>query len=223
MKSCLVLSTMLYVVSNSFSGLAQEISTLTLPGFGLNPVPTSGAGTATAIGTADDGSETTYLYSEVDVFTATLNLDSETVTTTVTFSPEGTLVASASGFRLVIGVPSDVGSGALSTAAVEQLISPQGKINCTYIDETSGQCIVEGFAATNPPLDFGGTLTTAVTTTMTGSVRTGFLQVEVPATSTFPAIVATQSSDANNGDRSNMSVHSQLILVTVGVVLKLLI
>ncbi|THU99209.1 hypothetical protein K435DRAFT_855887 [Dendrothele bispora CBS 962.96] len=108
-----------------------------------------------AIGTAADGSETTFLYHEVDIVTGQVS----GVATTTTGTIDATLINSASGFKLSISTNIPVPSASDTVIAFDV-------IGCDSTGENSGVCsqigIVEDRTMT----------TTVVQSTQSGSAST---------------------------------------------------
>ncbi|KAK7457818.1 hypothetical protein VKT23_010160 [Stygiomarasmius scandens] len=131
------------------------------------------------IGTADGGSGTTYRYEEVDILS--IEIAGSTVMTTV--SAEGTLVASASGYKLSFAVPLPSEGGLSDGKEI-------GIQDCEFIDETTGRC------SAAIVLEAQGITTTAAAFTTTGTALTTVLAA---------ASGAADGGGSNNGDPNSGS------------------
>ncbi|KAJ3744480.1 hypothetical protein DFH05DRAFT_1525531 [Lentinula detonsa] len=140
------------------------------------------------LGTASDGSETTYIYNEIDSGDAALFGDAQTGTEVVTTS--FTMIASASGFRIP-----DVAS----MSAV-----------CTLESSDSGGCVYIA------PADVGGT--SLVTVTETGLPVSFYevaisaaTQAASGSSSGSPSAATSGTAGAQNGVASNQQINLCLL------------
>ncbi|KAJ3794621.1 hypothetical protein GGU11DRAFT_795466 [Lentinula aff. detonsa] len=147
------------------------------------------------LGTASDGSETTYIYNEIDSGDAALFGDAQTGTEVVTTS--FTMIASASGFRIP-----DVAS----MSAV-----------CTLESSDSGGCVYVA------PADENGT--SLVTVTETGLPVSFFevaipaaTQAASGSSSGSPSAATSGTAGAQNGVASNQQINLCLLgSITIGI------
>ncbi|KAK7462132.1 hypothetical protein VKT23_007735 [Stygiomarasmius scandens] len=128
------------------------------------------------IGTADDGSATTYQYEQVDFVTAQLNGSPTTTIRTI----EATLVASASGFQISVETESD------STTVI--LLG-----GCDPTSEDGAVCTEAVIAEAE------GITTTVVTSSVSGSAST----LVIPAASTSTSASGGSDNGGGNNDSGN--------------------
>ncbi|THU92708.1 hypothetical protein K435DRAFT_800267 [Dendrothele bispora CBS 962.96] len=98
------------------------------------------------VGTANGGSETTFKYEEIDVFST------DGVVSTLTAT--GTLIASSSGYKLSVAVP-----------VTTEGVTGQGVVfqGCEFIDQDTGRCSAAIFAEAEGQTITVGALTTTGT------------------------------------------------------------
>ncbi|KAK7464992.1 hypothetical protein VKT23_006201 [Stygiomarasmius scandens] len=156
---------------------------------------------AVPIGTANSGSETTFKYQEVDVFTGVFDNGFSTATLTATggsfqfenettqylFSYPGTLIASASGFRISVA--------AAPTADVNGLRIEE---ECAFKDDASGQCSI------NEVILDGDTTRTGVTVEVTGTGQ----PVPIPINSALAQSDSASSQESSGSESSSSSSTS---------------